>query len=441
MEVDVGAPQITVENPGNKTYGYKTVDLNVTTSEPVESCWWNTEPDKDQTPGNETMTGSGTDWDDTITVDEQGTYRLKTYCNDSAGNVGVNETVYFTVSTIKTNITKGLTPDAVVAREVEKINVTTDVEITNSNNNISFFNITDEVPYDFEAPSVSGINVTNIEYSPFGKTDITDEVTVNVVDQGGQKDTLIMVNVTNMSKTSAGYLQENDTIRIEYEMNSSKMSSGSNRTVMTNVSLKDVKGSEEEAWYNRTINVWEVVLRGTKKIWHTNLSNPQDISVRIKLKAIGGSVTDILMADYLPEGVNIYEKRVTYHNETNDVTNELYNGSDYLLEDKEAITLPSGIEGTKYNYNFSYKFTNWNGILYDNDSITLQYNVSVLGGGQWVLPGIVSAYDPTYKEHIKTEMYASANVPSFDVSTTALSDKVRPGEEIEALTFLVNVGG
>ncbi|RLJ03590.1 MAG: hypothetical protein DRP11_00165, partial [Candidatus Aenigmatarchaeota archaeon] len=120
---------------------------------------------------------------------------------------------------------------------------------------------------------------------------------------------------------------------------------------------------------------------------------------------------------------------------------QLYNISDYLMEGPYQSILPDGTPADIYAYNFSYNFTNWDGYLYDNDTIVVEYNATVLGGGEWVLPAIISAFDPSYLREIKTEMYPSANVPSFDVFVEILTDEVEPGEVVKALLRIVNVGG
>jgi hypothetical protein len=58
-----------------------------------------------------------------------------------------------------------------------------------------------------------------------------------------------------------------------------------------------------------------------------------------------------------------------------------------------------------------------------------------------VLPSIIAGFDPEYQKNIKTEMYASANVPSFDVLLEMLTDSVKPGGVVKALLRILNVGG
>ncbi|RLJ07034.1 MAG: hypothetical protein DRP16_04230 [Candidatus Aenigmatarchaeota archaeon] len=341
-------------------------------------------------------------------------------------------------------ITKTYNPSFIVAGTNESIDVRTDVKLTNSNNPVYMINITDEIPYDFAPPENTSVNILFIDYSPYQIINITGNatVTVNVTDLSGTNNTLLIINISNISQTDAnGYMETNDTIRIEYQMVSSQMDPGENRTLYTNATLTDTQSSKGSDWINTTLNCAAVVLRGDKTIWIPDLSNPQNLSVKIVIKSLGGTVTDISLADYLPAGVEIKDLNVTYYNYTSGTVSNLYNGSDYYVADPMQTTLPDGTYADVYHYNFSYAFTNWDGNLYENDNITLEYNITVLGGGEWKLPAIISGYDPQYKKHIRTEMYASANVPSFDVMLEILTDTVFPGEPVKALLRIVNVGG
>ena len=236
-------------------------------------------------------------------------------------------------------------------------------------------------------------------------------------------------------------MSENDSIEVFYLMTSSQMEPDTSRSVYTNSTLKDTAGQTGSDSLLSQINSSEVVLRGDKRIWIPDLSNPQNLSVEITIRAMGGAVNGIAFSDYLPSGAIITGMNVTYYNQTSGDAFQLENESDYYVTDPEQDTLPDGAYIDLYYYNFSFNFTNWSGYLYDNDSITLTYNVTVLGGGEWILPTIISGYDPEYQKNIKTEMYADTNVPSFDVVLEMLTHSVRPGDMVKALLRILNVGG
>jgi parallel beta-helix repeat protein len=94
LTADVTPPGITIESPLNQSYASWEVDLNVTTSEPASSCLYNLDGGQ-----NQSMGGLGTDWDDVIDTGGDGTFHLFVYCNDTAGNMGVNDSVWFTSDT------------------------------------------------------------------------------------------------------------------------------------------------------------------------------------------------------------------------------------------------------------------------------------------------------------------------------------------------------
>ncbi|MFH1432381.1 MAG: hypothetical protein ABIG84_04140, partial [archaeon] len=213
------------------------------------------------------------------------------------------------------------------------------------------------------------------------------------------------------------------------------------RTMYTNTTAEDINSNKKTASFAKNITAAVNFLRAYKEIWHPDPGAPNNLSVRIRIQSIGDPLTEILLADYLPEGANIVSRNITYYNKTNDETNQLYNDSDYYLGPPTQDTLTDGTPAEVYHYNFSYKFTNWDGSLYNNDTITIEYNVTVLGGGEWVLPAILGGYDPSYQKHIKTEMYTDVSVPQFDIILSMLTDQVNAGETVVALLKILNVGG
>ena len=341
-------------------------------------------------------------------------------------------------------ITKLVDPSVIVSRENETVTVNLTVKLDQTTNPVYMINTTDQIPWDFTPPSEQGVRVYFIDYTPYAVTDITGNATVNVsiLDQSGSLPTLLMVNISNISQTDAGgYMHENDSIRIEYRMTSSRMEPGDNRTVYTNITLKDIDSHTHTNWLQSYVIASEMVLRGFKTLWFPDPDNPQNISGRVEVKAIGGPLSDIYVSDFLPAGAVISGLNVTYYNQTASAKYSLYNDSDYYLEDPFQDTLPDGTYADVYFYNFSYNFTNWDGNLYDNDSITITYNATVLGGGQWILPALLGGYDPTYRKHIKTETSSAVSVPLFDVVVEVLKRVVEPGEAVKAVLRMLNVGG
>jgi len=438
FEFDATPPSIIIESPDNTTYDTSQMWFNVTLNENGDWCGYSLDGQSNRTMSSDSVTHFY-DFNSSL---PDGTHHVEFYCNDSYGNMGFNET-WFTISTINMDITKDMNPNFVVARENETINVTTQVKINQTSNDIYQLNITDEVPYDFSPPSVSNIKVYNIEYEPYGVTDITNDVIIAVVNPGGGQNIKIYVNITNISQTAAGsYLEVNDIIEINYLMNSSQMEPDESRTMWTNGTAVDVNNNKKSVGENFTIKASQVVLRGWKDSYTPDLSNPQNIILKLVLEARGGPVSDIHLADYIPQGATIQDLNVSYYNSTSGTTNYLVNGTDYLVTFSEPVILPDGTPADIYKYNFSYAATQkWDGNLYDKDNITITYNLTVLGGGQWRLPTIISGYDPTYKKYIKTETYATTRVPLFDALLSVVTETIQPGEKVKAILHLINVGG
>ena len=90
---DSVAPVVYVIEPLNVTYNYSEIIVNITTNEDEDACFY------DIGYGNVTLNGSKRYYNGTIFADE-GVNWLRVYCNDSVGNVGVNDSLFFTVDSM-----------------------------------------------------------------------------------------------------------------------------------------------------------------------------------------------------------------------------------------------------------------------------------------------------------------------------------------------------
>jgi len=442
--VDTVAPTIAVDLPENQTYTSLPIDLNVTTSDATTwtaDCLYNLDGGTNTSLDN----SSATKWFIEMNP-STGTHQLFVYCNDSAGNSGLNDTVWFSYNGMELQITRTFWPEPLMAEENESVLVNTTVKVNETDNDVYQINITDEIPWDFNISGISAVTVYFVNYSTSEQIDITTNTTINIsiLDPGGSSPILLMVNITNVTETDADcYIQENDSILIVYTMTSSEMEAATYRLVYTNVTITDNNTQTDSGYLLENITAYEVVLRGYKTIDIPDLSNPQNLTVEIILKALGGPTSNIYVADYLPDGALIFDLNVTLWNNTLGQWVQLTNGSDFYVDLDNPVddVLPGGESVDIYEYNFTYGCTNWDCNLRNNDSINITYNVTFLGGGSWVLPTITAGYDPQYQKHIKTEMYASASVPSFDVLIEIMTSLVKPGESVKALLRMLNVGG
>ncbi|MFH1978144.1 MAG: S8 family serine peptidase [Candidatus Aenigmatarchaeota archaeon] len=348
------------------------------------------------------------------------------------------------VTDYEIGLTKIFNPGSVLARENELINVTILAEVLKTAYNVTSINVSDEIPSGFTPPAVQDVKVEFYDYDEAGLvTDITNDVIITV--QNGR----VNVTIYNLNTTAANtHGRKGDIVNITYDTLSSLMEPQTNISTETNATAFDIRGIYTRDDIITQINASLVVLRGSKSVWIPDYSNPQNISVRIEFKAIGGPVGEIEMTDYLPAGADLYNTRTfTYYNNTNNIDIDMVEDDDYKLGGITQTVLPDGTYVDIHFYNLSagadnVSCTNWDCFMYDNDSIIIEYNTTVLGGGRWELPAILGGYDPSYNQHIKTEMYASASIPSFDVEVETLTQIVSDqGDVVKALLRMINVGG
>jgi len=373
---------------------------------------------------------------------DEGVYNYTAYAQDVMGNINQTETRGVTVVPTILNLDKLINPQTVVARTEEPVEVSVILELEALANEVFSINVSDDVPDEapdriFTPPEVEDVHVYFHESGGL-QTEITGDTGVTVTVQNQ----IINVTILNLTETTLGKnAVEGDYINITYNMTSSEMEPDTEVNATTNVSIADIDMITTDANITKTIYSAVVVLRGYKSVWIPDPSNPQNISVRIAIYAIGGPIGEIELSDYLPQGAAIYEHEVKYFNYTNDVIMPLTDPNGYEMTGPFQDTLPDGTYVDIYFYNFSKNCNNWGCYLYDKDNITIDYNTTVLGGGTWELPAILGGFDPSYNKHIKTEMYTSASVPSFDVMVETLTRTIVPGDVVKAKLTMLNVGG
>lgn len=140
--IDSIAPTITIDSPTNQTYGTKTIDLNVSANENIET-WWYT---NNSGANNNTFTPNVTrNWEEvgnTIIV----------YGNDSTGNIGSN-TVSFNIDTTKPYFTS-------ISNESYYLNqsVNQDIDADDENTGVDCFTVNDTTNFQITCAGV----LTNI---------------------------------------------------------------------------------------------------------------------------------------------------------------------------------------------------------------------------------------------------------------------------------------
>ena len=206
---DTVAPGISVVEPMNVTYGYGDVFVNVTVDEDVFACFY------DVGFGNASMNGSARDFNAIVSAIE-GVNWLLVYCNDSAGNVGVNDSLFFSVDSVAPMVDIVAPENRTYNEMWVWVNVTTDGSFwcgvsLNGTENVSLLNktvlLSDEWYLNLSVGAEGANNVTvycndsvgNVNYS---KKEFVVNTTVPVVlldspaDMGNVTYSSVMFNYT-----------------------------------------------------------------------------------------------------------------------------------------------------------------------------------------------------------------------------------------------------
>jgi len=172
-------------------------------------------------------------------------------------------------------------------------------------------NITDEIAAGFTQPSSASVIYVN--QSGANEINITNNVTITITN------TEVRVNSSNISQAIDASLRNSDELLLSYTMTSSKMAAGDTINVVSNASATSTNDGLGNTSITTALTASASFLRAWKVITSTP-SQPLNITVRIFLQAVGGNVSGIMVADYLPDGAAISSHNVTYYNTTNGET-------------------------------------------------------------------------------------------------------------------------
>ena len=92
IPLDTTPPAVTIESPTNSTYYQNSVWVNVALDE--EGSWCGVSLNGE---ANQSLTNSSGNWNLDLSVPSGGSNNVRIYCNDTAGNIGASEEVYFTI--------------------------------------------------------------------------------------------------------------------------------------------------------------------------------------------------------------------------------------------------------------------------------------------------------------------------------------------------------
>ncbi|MFC1697166.1 myxococcus cysteine-rich repeat containing protein [Nanoarchaeota archaeon] len=189
-------------------------------------------------------------------------------------------------------------------------------------------------------------------------------------------------------------------------------------------------------------NVSQLKLQGYKDIT-ANSTNPQEVNVTFLITTFKGPLNNIYFSDFVPPGAQVSNLTLIYHNNQFSYDLTLIKDIDFTVT-VSSTNLSDGTPVDVHLYNLSYNFTSWNGYLYSNDTIYANYDMQVLGGGNWTLPTSIAAFDPSYQKFITTETSDTLIVPLFDINVKVLNNIISMSDnqrQVKALLKMWNVGG
>jgi len=416
-------PLVTLRSPKNGYINYDgnvTLEYNVTDDNDIESCSLYLDGNLNQTDNN--ITKDIPQFFNLSYLD-YGDYNWSVECTDEYFNTGKSETWNFSVDYVSIDIAKSY--DHTTISSNDDVNATINLTITHSTSGVYYFNVIDELPFSFN-------NDATIYLNSFDVTNITT-ITNFTTDQ-----TYLNFTINNVSQALGYYAVEGDVLRIEYSISSGT----SNTTEIELTTNGSVLNIDNQPAYSNTLTYLYSTgaeITGQKDII-SYVDNPQNFSVGIEFIAPQGPITNLALSDYLPSGAVMSNFTIYYYNSNLSMYVPLELNKDYIVY-KSNGTLVDGNFVDVYYYNLSYNYTNWNGYLYDNDSIILDYQVSTIGGGEWVLPTSIAAFDPIYQKHIQTETSRAISIPLFDVNLNIINNFIQSGENIDAIISVLNVGG
>ena len=105
---DETPPTITIVSPTNTSYDTLPIDINITGSENLDDCVFSLDGGSNTTMSNSSATEFYSQTNSSLVLDH--TYQLTVQCNDSAGNWGINNTIWFTYTIPDTPVITIYTP-------------------------------------------------------------------------------------------------------------------------------------------------------------------------------------------------------------------------------------------------------------------------------------------------------------------------------------------
>jgi len=145
---DITLPTIQIQSPTNTSYNYQTIWFNATADEPIDTWIVNYNGTNQTIPINSTLEVA------------DGSYQLLLYANDSFGNVGLNDSIWFSVDTTSPTLTI-LSPSNTTYYTNQLVRVNFSGTDTNDISNFWYHNGTENKTFTTE----EYLNLTNNSYT------------------------------------------------------------------------------------------------------------------------------------------------------------------------------------------------------------------------------------------------------------------------------------
>jgi hypothetical protein len=274
-------------------------------------------------------------------------------------------------------------------------------------------------------------------------------------------DGLVRINISDVSSaaligggTIGHDLADDDgsndeTIRLVFKVTSnSSMTTGDNYEFSGNTTFKTPSTTPlTEVLQNQTASVSAKQLTGWKQLKGFDVNNPTLINATIVVETYTESssskIQGIRFLDYIPNGTDIdgdiaalrQAVKLTYYNGTGPYT--LVDGTDFNISWNGTKTLPDGLVVN------AYEFWNTTGDSSDNYGfrlgnlywINVSYQMNVTGAGLYVLPTMISGFDPLTGTEFSVEAIGAVTV---EIPEPLLPLEIDEGDFTQAKWAVVN---
>ncbi len=283
--------------------------------------------------------------------------------------------------------------------------------------------------------------------------DVTGETTITVTQPDSESNTEGLVNVTiaDVSGSSIGEtLKYNEKINVTFTVTSDEeMKAGDVYNFTGNATMITDSGTPlTENLQAQTVSLAGKQLTGWKQLIGV-VSQPNLINSTLMIEVTSNSssnrIQGIRFLDYIPNGTDIdgnitaFREAVTmgYSTDGGSSWTTWTDGTGFNISYNGSVTLPDGLVVN------AYEFWNKTGVAGDNygfrlgngEMINVTYQMNVTSSGAYVLPTMISGFDPVTGTEFSTTAIGAIYV---DIPTPLLPLEIDEGEFSQAKMAVVN---